>query len=578
MPQRVSRNRQYNNDSDFNDHFYQNQNERVLSHLAKKNKKLSRNLAKLTKLKTNTIIATPNYKQFKEAQKISSALLSTGALSSSASSERPLITKNEEKRANLLYSLLVVAIYCLIMSLIAIAVTYIFPFWLLIEIEPQPLENASSFNRINITNRENLISLLTIHPPLTHQLQIENMNMSEPISFDIGIWEVKMHQELEFYDLNSYSSSRNSYPQTMLWLNIDANSAIQSFLIRFSQYINIKSVYLFVIQILEIMHLVFTFLTLCFTSFTLCLCSNKSSSLCWYFVCFFMSMISLLSGASVCLLIYSWQMSPSPQLRNINGHTVKMVKSLNWCFWVAVGLNASIVLASLLILVYIIAVSILISIRRNKKYKQYKQSISMNMNNQSTLSNKLPAAMIAGAHLLPLNNISSKSINGKSSPNRILSSELCSNSHLYHNTLAESQPHLVASYSSGFPRQSDSSLAIVSNPNILINNINESKSAIFSPERNETQLKDNSDSQLNASYIFYTGHGNYHKQSFVIDPNSEKLAYYEPLKDLMQPNNILGYSMMMQYQQQNLYNNTKRHMNKVNANNDHPYSNVNDPN
>ena len=180
-----------------------------------------------------------------------------------------------------------------------------------------------------------------------------------------------MHEELAFMDAPTSKNTTspllsNHYPSTLLWLNLDSSMSIESFLIHLLAFVDLpSSAIIFVVQLLEIAHIVFTLVALCFTSFTLCLCTSSysKSSLCWYLVSFFMCLIAFMSGLGVIVLIIVWQASNLPALANQFGDEYFLDRSFNWCFWLAVGIDSALLLASLLILLYILLRIILIYIR-----------------------------------------------------------------------------------------------------------------------------------------------------------------------------------------------------------------------
>lgn len=175
-----------------------------------------------------------------------------------------------------------------------------------------------------------------------------------------------MHENLSLVDRATNLSLANNYPTTMLWLNLDSTLAVESFLINLLAFIDLPTTAIvFVVQLLEIVHIVFTLVSLSFTSFTLCLCtsSRSKSSLCWYLVSFFMCLIAFLTGLGVIVLVVVWQTSELPILTNQFGDQYFLERSLNWCFWLAVGINSAVLFSSLLILLYILLRMILIYIR-----------------------------------------------------------------------------------------------------------------------------------------------------------------------------------------------------------------------
>lgn len=212
----------------------------------------------------------------------SSSSASTSSSSNSShltSSDRALLHRTCVKphRLNLPYCLLVFAIILIALALISMAITFIFPFWITLHIQNSssligslngtPLVELDGY--LNITNTDYGLSLLT------KNYTGSNESTPREITFDVGLWEVKMNKELEFFDVQlNEIVSENTYPHSMQWLNADVNDFHQSFLVKLLQYIGLKSSFLFLMQILEILQMIFLFLTLVFTSYTLCLCTN----------------------------------------------------------------------------------------------------------------------------------------------------------------------------------------------------------------------------------------------------------------------------------------------------------------
>lgn len=292
--------------------------------------------------------AMPIINGFEPGPQLISSSGSGGASSSSSSgvsSNRALISY--ERRFNFSYALLILSIYCLVMSVIAIAITFIFPFWITITIKPW--ENAlTTQGYVNITNLVNQVSLLA--ETGEREENGSTVTILPIIKFDLGIWEVKMYQDIDLVDASGRVS--NTFPLSMLWLGAES-TGMQAFLAKFSQFINLKTANLFTIQILEIMHLIFTVLALAFTAFTLCLCASRKSALCWYLVCFFLSSVSFLNGLAVIVLVLLWQSSLFQDFKFQLTENQYTYKTLGWSFWVAVGAIASIFFAALHTLIYI---------------------------------------------------------------------------------------------------------------------------------------------------------------------------------------------------------------------------------
>jgi len=184
-----------------------------------------------------------------------------------------------------------------------------------------------------------------------------------------------MDRNLILYDPNVPNILyKNSFPQSMLWFNADVNSAGDGFLLKFSQFIDLVPSNLTIVQILEILHLIFTMLAFCFTAFTLCLC--RADAFCWHLICLLLSLIAFLLGATVVALLVYWTSTQSHvTLVGDLMRSISFVKNYNWCFWAAVGINAALLAACFLILVYVlVAVCVIyMSGRRNPQQQQQRR-------------------------------------------------------------------------------------------------------------------------------------------------------------------------------------------------------------
>lgn len=259
-----------------------------------------------------------------------------------------------KKEATVSFSFLFGAICLLTISLMTITLTFIFPFWIKLSFKNLPANNLP----IEIINSQTNVILIS-----------KNRTNDQSILFNLGIWEVKMHQELEFKDNSTGLIYRNFFPRSTHWISSDFDNQIQSFVIKLLQFLKLQNVNIFTIQILEILHLVFTFLTMCFTSFTLCLCTTHKSSLCWYFVCFLLSLIAFFAGLVVLILVVVWQRELLPNLFDQAGNQLVLIKSFDWCFWISVGSLFGIILSAFLILLYIL-ISTIIIFNKDKAVKK----------------------------------------------------------------------------------------------------------------------------------------------------------------------------------------------------------------
>jgi hypothetical protein len=502
------------NSNDINESYYLHHNQqqypRKVENKKEKTKKISNNNV-VSKSKTNLIQ--------------SSSSGSNGFAPSTTSSDRLLVVV-EEKKVNLTYCFLVLAIIGLVFSLITIAITFIFPFWIRLSFGPynstSQTQSSSSSSYLNLTN--NQISLI-----------VRELNNLSFVNFDLGIWEVKMYQDLELVDLESKSSSKNAYPRSMLWLNSDINNEAYSFLNKFLKFIDLKSASLFTVQILEILHLIFTFFSFAFTSFTLCLCTSHKQSISWYLVSFFMSVISFLAGIAVIILIYIW-------IRNsgsiFSDNSIEFKMTYNWCFWSAVGINGMICLAAFLILMFVLVASIIYY--KNVKKLRANGNLKVKRGNEKKKDGK-----------------QGRNKTGHSFYNNNFDNVITLENDLHENSTSR-LPRFID------PSHSTPSLAEA-------NNISR-------------HMKYPNEQLMSRSYVFYTGHGNYHMQP--IENNFDRVDYeiendfnanntnYPNYQNLMKLTNHNQHLAHYQPQRTNLHHN---HHPYSNDNNQHDFKYLNGP-
>lgn len=483
-----------------NDHYYQNQAE---SSNEKKKKKIKQN--KRTKKTLNEQQAEPNH-QFQSSSNLSNA--DAYAPSSTASSNRELILSRQEKQG-LSHLILFVSSIFQLSSFVAIVITFIFPFWMVFQIDI-----PGNFSTLNITNSKNLVFL---------SLSSTSVNTNQ-IMFNLGIWEVKMNTDkLQLIDLKTGVQTTNS--QSLLWLNSDSSISFQAFLVNFLSFIEISSANIFTIQILEILHLIFTFLTFCSTSFTLCLCSKNRTSICWYLVCYFLCLVSFLTGLAVIIIIIVWQTSSLPSL--VGTQAFLMSKSFNWCFWTAVGINSSLFSASFLIFCYILIGSIL---NYNKHKRVYEKKTTVSQNN--TNKNKKGASILKNPNLT--------------------TADMTQNNDYSNAKLPRLQTNILPS-----------SAALMSNSNPLLAS---NSTTAFSNLQTLTNSNANNSKNNNPSYTFYTGYGQYHKQNIRLNPIGDDNSLEKSFRSQSQNDHFNNYPMVI--------TSSSNHKPNPILSPDHAYSNV----
>jgi len=277
----------------------------------------------------------------------------------------------------------------------------------------------------------------------------------------MGLWDLKTYRILSILGTDNPTVVASNVP-TMRWTTGDMTS--NTFVYMLITLIGVNSSTIFGVQIIEILHLIFTVLTLAATSVTLCLCTNRRASLAWYLVCFLMNLVSMFLGLAVIIIIIAFQ---TQTLEDITPSTLVTVKGYGFCFWLSVAIQCLLVGSACLILTYIIIASV-------AWYEKNKD-----------------AARNKKQHKIPRLKVDSKSKENDQPINAF-------------SNLQQIDPH---------------------NPN--------------------------------TAYVFYTGHGNYHKHpNGVVGSHEQNGEFYQ-----LPPEHMVNYQLMMQSRK-----NVKG--------NEHPYSNV----
>lgn len=168
----------------------------------------------------------------------------------------------DESHYKLTNSFLIGSIFFQFIGFFFIVITFIFPIWSSIYFSNPSLTSATS------------IVLTSTQPSLNNT-----------IVFNLGIWELKCNQIVTLTNQLTQITSVSS--NNMLWQNAGYSSSNQSFVFYFLSFIQLSSTHIFVIQVLEVLHLIFAFFSFLSTSLILCLCSNNHISPCWLVFFFF---------------------------------------------------------------------------------------------------------------------------------------------------------------------------------------------------------------------------------------------------------------------------------------------------
>lgn len=248
----------------------------------------------------------------------------------------------ERPKSTVTYLILVASAVLQFTAFILIVITFIFPFWVSFKFtKVNMLANKTSI--LNVTNTVNSIFISSLAP-------------TQLIQFEMGLWELKVNQNVYFFNLITEQIVNSS--SSVLWLDAQYSNSYSSFVFNYLSFIELSSTSVFVVQILQVLHLIFTFLSLVSISLIVCLCTNKLISPCWYMFCFILAIIALSVGLAVIILCAVWQASSMPHLTSDS--QIQLSKNFSWCWGVSLGVNSCLFIASLLIISFIIIDSLLL--------------------------------------------------------------------------------------------------------------------------------------------------------------------------------------------------------------------------
>ena len=307
--------------------------------------------------------------------------------------------------------------------------------------------------------------------------------------------------EVRTYRGLQIGSSLTPSLESMPWPAGNTKLQPDSFVNWLMAFLNMSSSSVFAVQVLEILHFIFAGLTFCATSLTLCLCANRRASLTWYLACLLLCTISFALGLAVLIILVIWQTGHMPSLVTTTTISLSLGKSFGFCFWLAVGITVGLLLSAVLLIVYILINGIALHNEKQRVGKKVGHTV------------------------------------------RPQSSSILKTSRSFDNLAAAKIPRLHI-------LEPDESLVSSSGFKAPINAFNNLES--LQPQ------------DANSSYIFYTGHGHFHKQNFT--SNDADKSDYEPANPIIQPN-LANYSITMQ--------DTSRNMSRTPRLNEHAYSNVN---
>lgn len=259
------------------------------------------------------------------------------------------------KKYDLLNVTILIALIIIFMSFITIIITFIFPNWLVVN--------------ISTSRRQNYDTILS-YAIYSDQLPVN----STSTQIDIGLWEFKFNQSIQIYtilnetlifnstlliDQLNYNINSNLTKYSVLWI-----SSYNNYLLELTDLIDYNLSTVFIVEVLEILHIIFTFLTICMLFIILCLCHKKyfgRGVRLWHFVSFLLLLISFFMGLGTIIQMSIWAGNNQMNTKSV---------SYNWCFWCLVGDTSAQFIALLLLLINLIFACISCYKKANKEEKQ----------------------------------------------------------------------------------------------------------------------------------------------------------------------------------------------------------------
>jgi len=268
-------------------------------------------------------------------------------------------------RNDLLNIALTFIVLLTIASLASIIILFIFPQWLSIELISK---FSDSTTKVAVLTRQDLWQQTGYSKVLTS------------IKFYIGLWDFRVSKLNTILNSNSVNISIESAPNEAIvisWQNsFDKNRAYAT---EFTNYINLNNLDILAVQILMILHFIFTFFALCLIFILFCFCSKypkklRTSS---FVISYFISVIAFFTGLAVLIIISVWK-TRDDGVSADNANKLKI--TFEWCYWLFVGELSSLFVASLLNFIYVITLVVIVS-----KRKKVEKKFSSMSNRQSQL-------------------------------------------------------------------------------------------------------------------------------------------------------------------------------------------------
>ena len=272
------------------------------------------------------------------------------------------------KKYDLINISTLIALILVLLSFILIIITFIFPNWLIVLL---PIINSNT---------------IPVYAVYANQI----LPNSTTTLIDIGLWEFRFDQLVNIFDIDNSTLVFNStlqlndfdfniYPNqtkfSVLWL-----SDYNRYLRELTKLIGFDLTTVFTFEILQILHLVFAFLSITVLFIILCLCKRKyfgKGIKLWHFVSFIMLLICFFTGVGTLIEINLWL--------NNNKNNARLIQ-LNWCFWCLVGDLSAILLAIIFVKINLILTCIGCCKKNDKESKLAETKGESSANSRSSVA------------------------------------------------------------------------------------------------------------------------------------------------------------------------------------------------
>ena len=275
------------------------------------------------------------------------------------------------KKYDLLNVTILFALVLVFLSFILILITFIFPNWLIVYIRTVQI---GAFDTI-----------------LSYTVYADQVPLNSSLTaIDIGLWEFKFNQSVQIYTIFNETLIFNSTQlNTQLPYNVYSNyskysilwiSDFNSYIKELTDLIDYNLSTVFIVEVLEILHLIFTFLVIIMLFIILCLCKKKyfgRGVKLWHFVSYILLLIAFFMGIGTVIELSVWAGNNQMNTKSVN---------FNWCYWCLVADISAQFVSLLLIKVNLIFACVSCCKTQKKVPKQVESKLPSSENSRSSLA------------------------------------------------------------------------------------------------------------------------------------------------------------------------------------------------